>query len=62
MPCTAARPAPLHPWEDQNVGLCGRPVLLSVDGEDVSAESLCQLHWTVAHGHAALKQPLVTEE
>lgn len=61
MPCTAARPAPDGPWEKPVEGPCGTPIPLSVAGKDVSTESLCQLHWSVKHGHLAVKQPLVVE-
>jgi hypothetical protein len=40
---------------------CGKPVVTSVAGVDVSAERLCAAHWQLKHGQADLKPPVVVE-
>jgi hypothetical protein len=42
-------------------GPCGKKIVTSVGGVDVSAESLCLPHWTLKHGHSDLKPPVVVE-
>jgi hypothetical protein len=42
-------------------GPCGRKIVTSVGGVDVSAESLCLPHWQLKHGAADLKPPVVIE-
>jgi hypothetical protein len=34
---------------------CGKPILATVNGVDVSAESLCLFHWQLKNGQAALR-------
>ena len=40
---------------------CGKPIVTSVGGMDVSGERLCLMHWTLRHGHADLKDPVEVE-
>ena len=58
--CTATRLAD-NPWAEPVEGLCGKKIVLSVAGADVSAESLCLAHWGVRHGFQAVKPPVVCE-
>jgi len=41
---------------------CGKPIVRSVGGADVSNERLCLMHWTLRHGHAATRDPVEVEE
>lgn len=43
---------------DSDDGSCGRAIVLSVGGVDVSGEKLCVPHWQLKHGAAALKDPV----
>jgi hypothetical protein len=61
VPCSAVR-APDDPWRDPVVSLCGKPIVVSVAGKDVSAESLCLSHWSLKWGALSVKQPVVTED
>lgn len=50
------------PWSDAiNNNPCGGKSVTSVAGVDVSAAALCQFHWQMANGQAALKTPIVIE-
>lgn len=70
MPCAApARgtragvpnpPGHLPPFNDAtDNNPCGKPILASVAGVDVSAENLCRFHWGQKHGLADVKGILV---
>jgi hypothetical protein len=59
--CTATRLADDNPSAEPVEGLCGKKIVLSVAGADVSAESLCLAHWGVRHGFQAVKPPVVSE-
>ena len=42
--------------------LCGARAIVSLGGVDVSGESLCQLHYPLRHGLAAMiREPIVRE-
>jgi hypothetical protein len=49
-------PGHLPPYNDtiQN-DPCGRPIVATMNGVDVSAESLCLFHWGLKNGLAAVK-------
>ena len=40
---------------------CARKAVTSVNGVDVSAAALCDLHWQFANGQAAFVAPIVRE-
>jgi len=47
------------PWKPKLASdPCGKPILVTVNSVDVSAESLCLPHWTAKHGEQDLKAPL----
>jgi hypothetical protein len=48
----------VRPRDAEDNGSCGRPIVTSVGGVDVSAEKLCVPHWQLKHGAAALKEPI----
>lgn len=50
---------PFLDWIDNNP--CGRKLVTSVAGVDVSAQALCQFHWQMVNGQAAFKAPIVLE-
>ena len=40
---------------------CGRKLVTTVAGVDVSAQALCQFHWQMKNGQADFKAPIVLE-
>jgi hypothetical protein len=50
-----------NPSAEPVEGLCGKKIVLSVAGADVSAESLCLAHWGMRHGLHSVKPPVVSE-
>ena len=40
---------------------CGRKIVLTVNGVNVSAENLCPVHWMFAHGLRDYVLPVTTE-
>lgn len=50
---------PFMDWIDNSP--CGRKLVTSVAGVDVSAQALCQFHWQMVNGQAAFKAPIVLE-
>jgi hypothetical protein len=42
--------------------LCGKPIVVSVGGRDVSAESLCLSHYSLKWGALSVEQPVVVED
>jgi len=70
MPCVALargiRQTPPHGskllFNDSiNNSPCGRKIVTSVNGVNVSAENLCPLHWQFAHGQRDYVLPVVIE-
>jgi hypothetical protein len=55
-----AQQAQVEPQSAQT-GICGAKILMSVGGVDVSAQNLCQYHYAMKYGQAALIPPLVYE-
>ena len=56
---TFTQPLPFNDAYDSNP--CGRKVLTSVNGVNVSAEALCPMHWIFKHGQRDYVLPVVLE-
>jgi hypothetical protein len=48
----------VRPRDAEDDGSCGRPIVTSVGGVDVSSEQLCVPHFQLKHRAAALKDPI----
>jgi hypothetical protein len=50
------------PWSDLvNNDPCGKAIVTTVNGANVTAESLCLAHWGTKRGLAAVRSPIVFE-
>lgn len=58
MPTPPGHLPPFNDVIDNNP--CGRPIAATVNGVDVSAESLCLFHWGLKHGLADVKGAVTT--